>query len=227
MNNFNLLLATSTVGDYLEELLTTLKITLFSTAISYLLGVFIAIALYYTKKGGLKQNRVINVILDFVINLLRSVPFVILLVLTQPIAKAIVGTKMGNNAFIVYLTISATPFVARLCESSFNEVNSGIIESAVSMGASHGQIIFKVLFPESKPSLILGGAIAFTTILGYTPMSYLIGGGGLGSMAVNFGLLKFDKTSMIIASLVLVLLVQVVQFCFSKIAQKLDKRKKV
>ena len=227
-NNLSLILATTTtVSDYTEELLTTLKITLFSTAISYLFGLIIGITLFYTKSGGLKQNKIINMVIGVVINILRSVPFVILLVLTQPIAKAIVGTKMGNNAFIVYLTLSAIPFVARLLESSFNEINAGVIESAVSMGATNTQIIFKVLIPECKPSLILGVAMAFATILGYTPMSYMIGGGGLGSMAVNFGLYKFDSTAMYIASLILILLVQAVQFGFGKLSQKLDRRKKV
>lgn len=225
MNNCDLLLSVTWL-EYAEELLITLKITVFSTVIAYIFGLAIGIALFCTKNGGIKQNRAINVALGVVVNVLRSIPFVILLVLIQPLAKALVGTKMGNDAFIVYLTISAIPFVARLCESSFNEVNGGVVEAAVSMGATDVQIIFKVLIPECKPSLILGLAITFATVLGYTPMSYLIGGGGLGSMAVNYGLYKFDSTTMYIASLVLIVLVQIMQVGASRFAQKLDKRKK-
>jgi len=226
MNNTSLLLAMQ-FSDYMNELLITLKITLLSTAIAYVFGLAIGVCLFITKRGGLLQNRIVNTVLGLIVNVLRSVPFVILLVLTQPIAKFLTGSKMLDDAFIVYLTLSAIPFVARLCENSFNEVNGGIIESAVSMGASKLQIIFKVLLPESKPSLLLGLAIALVTVLGYTPMSYLVGGGGLGSMAVSYGLYKFDKTTMYIASLVLIVLVQIIQIGCAKLAQKWDKRKKI
>ena len=142
----------------------------------------------------------------------------------KPIDKAKVGSKIGNNAFIVYLVLAAAPFVARMIESSFKEVDPGVIEAAQSMGSTNIQIIFKVLIPEAKPSLIVGAAIALTTILGYTPMTYLIAGGGLGQLAIQYGLYRFNSTIMYVSSILLVILVQIMQEVLSRIALKSDKR---
>ena len=209
---------------YLEAVLLTLKITVIGTAISYIIGIPLGVLLYGTAAGSLFENRWVNTIVGVVVNVLRSVPFIILLVMTQPIAKAIVGSKIGNNAFIVYLVLAASPFVARMIESSFKEVDPGVIEAAQSMGSTNFQIIFKVLIPEAKPSLIVGAAIALTSILGYTPMTYLIAGGGLGQLAIQYGLYRFNSTIMYVSSILLVILVQIMQEVLSRIALKSDKR---
>ena len=135
-----------------------------------------------------------------------------------------VGSKLGNQAFIVYLVIAAAPFVARMIESSLREVDSGVIEAAQSMGSNNFQIICKVLIPEAKPSLLVGSAIAITTILGYTPMTYLVGGGGLGQLAIQYGIYRSNATMMYAASLLIILLVQIMQEVLSAVAKKSDKR---
>jgi len=151
---------------YGKAILDTLYVTFFSTAIAYILGMPLGVLLYGTSADGIFPNRPVNSIVGFVVNILRSIPFIILLVMTQPLAKIVVGTKLGNNAFIFYLVIAAAPYVARMVESSLREVDRGVIEAAQSMGSSNMQIITKVVLPEAKPSLIVGSAIAITTILG-------------------------------------------------------------
>ena len=211
---------------YLTAVFTTLKITVLSTLIAYVIGIPLGVLLYGTGKDSLFPHKVLNSVLGVIVNILRSVPFVILLVMTQPIARGIVGSSLGDNAFIVYLVIAAAPFVARMVESSFSEVDRGVIEAARSMGAGNFDIIRKVLIPEAKPSLLVGGAIAMTTILGYTPMTYLVAGGGLGQLAIQYGLYRFNKPIMYIASILLILLVQVLQVFFTGIASRSDKRKR-
>lgn len=209
---------------YLEAVLVTLKITVISTLLSYIIGIPLGVLLYGTEKSGIFPNAPVNRVVGFIVNIIRSIPFIILLVMTQPVAKLIVGSKIGDNAFIVYLVIAAAPFVARMIESSFREVDRGIIEAAQSMGSNNMQIILKVLLPEAKPSLIIGGAIAITTILGYTPMTYLIAGGGLGQLAIQYGLYRFESTTMYISSLLLIILVQIMQETLNYIAKVCDKR---
>lgn len=211
-------------STYIEAVLLTLKITLLGTGISYILGIPLGVLLYGTSQGSLFPNKIINAVVGFVVNILRSVPFIILLVMTQPIAKTIVGSKIGDNAFIVYLVIAAAPFVARMIESSFKEVDAGVIEAAQSMGSTNFQIITKVLIPEAKPSLIIGAAIAVTTILGYTPMTYLVAGGGLGQLAIQYGLYRFNSQIMYVSSLLLIILVQIMQEVLNTIAKRCDKR---
>ena len=164
--------------------------------------------------------------LGVVINLLRSVPFLILMMVVFPLTRLIVGTAVGTVASIVPLTIAAFPFIARLVESSLREVNPNIIEMAQSMGAKPFQIITKVMIPESVPSLISGATIAITTILGYTAMSGMIGGGGLGKIAINYGYYRYKYIVMIMAVILLILLVQVFQSVGTRLSQKLDKRLK-
>ncbi len=213
-----------TAADYIEAILVTLKITLISTVLSYLIGIPLGVLLYGTDKSGIFPNSPVNKAVGVVVNIIRSIPFVILLVMTQPVAKLIVGKKIGDNAFIVYLVIAAAPFVARMIESSFREVDRGVIEAAQSMGSNNLQLIMKVLIPEAKPSLIVGSAIAITTILGYTPMTYLIAGGGLGQMAIQYGLYRFNKPAMYISSILLIILVQIMQETLNFVAKKCDKR---
>ncbi len=213
-----------TAADYIAAIFTTLKITLISTLLAYVIGIPLGVLLYGTDKSGIFPNSPVNKVVGVVVNIIRSIPFVILLVMTQPVAKLLVGKKIGDNAFIVYLVIAAAPFVARMIESSFREVDRGVIEAAQSMGSNNLQIIMKVLIPEAKPSLIVGSAIAITTILGYTPMTYLIAGGGLGQMAIQYGLYRFNKPAMYISSLLLIVLVQIMQESLNFIAKKCDKR---
>lgn len=220
----NSLLGEGMAAVYGEAILVTLKITVISTLLSYLIGIPLGVLLYGTEKDGIFPNAPLNKIVGFVVNIIRSIPFIILLVMTQPVAKLIVGSKIGDNAFIVYLVIAAAPFVARMIESSFREVDRGVIEAAQSMGSNNLQIILKVLLPEAKPSLIIGGAIALTTILGYTPMTYLIAGGGLGQLAIQYGLYRFNTRAMYISSLLLIILVQIIQETLNHIAKACDKR---
>ncbi len=212
------------LAQYGDAILITLKITFISTVISYILGIPLGVLLYGTSKDGIFPNRPVNSVTGVIVNIIRSVPFIILLVMTQPIAKGIVGSKMGDNAFIVYLVIAATPFVARMVESSFSEVDRGVIEAAQSMGSTNFQIIKKVLIPEAKPSLIVGSAIAITTILGYTPMTYLVAGGGLGQISIQYGLYRFNTPIMYISSILLIIIVQIMQVVLSFVAKKCDYR---
>ena len=221
---FETLFGGGMLAMYGEAILVTLKITVISTLLSYLIGIPLGVLLYGTQKDGIFPNSPVNRVVGFIVNIIRSVPFIILLVMTQPVAKFIVGSKIGDNAFIVYLVIAAAPFVARMIESSFREVDLGVIEAAQSMGSSSLQIITKVLIPEAKPSLIIGGAIALTTILGYTPMTYLIAGGGLGQLAIQYGLYRFNSTAMYVSSLLLIILVQIMQEVLNHIAKSCDKR---
>lgn len=204
-----------------ETVYVTVLATLFAILIGLPLGVLIASG---DKDGILPLPKWLMGLLNIVINLLRSVPFLILMILVIPFTRAIVGTAVGTTASIVPLVIAAFPFVARLAESSFREVNPNIIEAARSMGASPLQIITKVLIPESVPSLISNATIAVTTILGYTAMSGIIGGGGLGKIAINYGYYRYQTLVMIIAVILLIILVQIFQSAGDRLAKRSDKR---
>lgn len=209
---------------YGKAIVDTLYVTLFSTLIAYILGLPLGVLLYGTAADGIFPKKTVNSVVGFCVNILRSIPFIILLVMTQPLAKIVVGTKLGNNAFIFYLVLASAPYVARMVESSLREVDRGVIEAAQSMGSSNLQIICKVVLPEAKPSLIVGGAIAITTILGYTPMTYLIAGGGLGQLAIQYGLYRFTDSIMYISSILLIVLVQILQEGLGYLAKVCDKR---
>ncbi len=209
---------------YLEAILVTVKITVIATAIAYIVGIPLGVILYGTSKDGIFPNAPVNSVVGFIVNMIRSIPFVILLIITQPLSKAVMGTMIGDSAFIFYLDLASIPFVARMVESSLREVDRGVIEAAQSMGSNNLQIIMKVLIPEAKPSLLVGCAIATTTILGYTPMTYLIAGGGLGQIAIQYGLYRRIGNIMYIASLLLIILVQIIQVGLSFLAKKCDKR---
>lgn len=213
------------LGMYGLAIVSTLKVTLVSFGISYLLGLPLGVLLYITGSNGIWPNKPLSTVLDVFVNIIRSIPFIILLVMIQPLAKVVVGTKIGDNAFIFYLIVASFPYVARMIESSLREVDSGVIEAAQSMGSDNWQIVTKVIIPEAKPSLIIGAAIAITTILGYTPMAYLIAGSGLlGQLAIQYGLYRFDSKIMYISSLLLIILVQIMQVTFNYFAKKTDKR---
>ena len=164
-------------------ILETLYMIFTSTLMAYVFGLPLGVILQVTDKGGIWENRPINLVLGVLVNLLRSVPFIILLVWILPFTRFVVGTTIGSTATVVPLVVSATPFVARMVESSLKEVSGGVVEAAQSMGSTPMQIICKVLLPEARPSLVVGSTIAITTILGYTAMAGFVGGGGLGAIA--------------------------------------------
>ena len=203
----------------------TVYATLLSTLFAIIIGLPLGMILVAGEKGGIRPlPGLLMKILNVVINLLRSVPFIILMVMVIPLTRAIIGTSVGTVASIVPLTIAAFPFVARLVESSLREVNPNIIEMALSMGASPFQIIVKVMIPESVPSLISNFTIAITTVLGYTAMSGIIGGGGLGKIAINYGYYRYKYLVMLFAVIILILLVQVFQSLGTRAATRCDKR---
>ena len=203
----------------------TVYVTVLATALAIVIGLPLGVLLATGDKNGiLPLPKPVMSVLNVVINLLRSIPFLILMIMVIPLTRAIVGTTVGTVASIVPLVIAAFPFVARLAESSFREVNPDIIEAAQSMGASPFQIIVKVLIPESIPSLISNATIGITTILGYSAMSGIIGGGGLGKIAINYGYYRYKTLIMIMAVILLIVIVQVFQSVGDHLAKKSDKR---
>lgn len=202
----------------------SLYMTLISTFMSYVIGLPVGLILVSTDKDGIYPIIWLNKLLGFIVNILRSVPFLILMITVVPVTRKIVGTTVGSKATIVPLVIAAAPFIARVVESSLKEVDKGVIEAAESMGASPFQIMFKVLLPEAKPSLVVGAAISVTTILGYSAMAGIIGGGGLGAIAMNYGLYRYQRDIMFITVILLVIIVQIMQEIGMKIANISDKR---
>lgn len=205
----------------------TFYVTVLSTALAIVLGLPLGVLLVAGDKNGvLPLPKWLMSILNVIINLLRSIPFLILMIMVFPLSRLLVGTTVGTNALIVPLVIAAFPFIARLVESSLREVNPNIIEAAQSMGATPFQIITKVMLPESVPSLISNATIAITTILGYGAMSGIIGGGGLGKIAINYGYYRYKYLTMVVAVILLILMVQVFQSIGTKLATKCDRRLK-
>lgn len=207
-----------------ENTLITLYMTLVSTFAAYCLGLPMGIILVVTAKGGLKPNRVVYKILDIVVNVVRSVPFLILLILVIPFTRAIVGKAYGPTATIVPLVLAAAPFIARMVESSLLEVDKGVIEAAQSMGAGLYTIIVKVLLGEARTSLVVGATIVLSTVLGYSAMAGAVGGGGLGDIAIQYGYYRYQGDIMWVTVILLVLLVQVMQYAGTKLSKKLDRR---
>lgn len=207
-----------------EGTLATLYMTLVSTLFGYILGLPMGIILAVTDKEGIRPNAVVYKILDFIVNVVRSVPFLILLILVIPLTKAIVGKSYGSSATIVPLVIAAAPFIARMVESSLKEVEKGVIEAAQSMGAGTFTIIRKVLLAEARTSLLVGVTIAVGTILGYSAMAGTVGGGGLGDIAIRYGYYRYQTDIMVITIVILVVLVQILQGIGMMISKKLDRR---
>lgn len=207
-----------------DGILETLYMTIVSTAFAYLFGIPIGVVLYITDKKGICHNRLINFIVGVTVNMIRSVPFLILLVAILPFTRWIVGTTIGSTATIVPLVVAAAPFVARMVESSLKEVDLGVIEAAKAMGSSALQIIFKVLLPEAKPSLLVGCTISLATILGYSAMAGFVGGGGLGAIAINYGYYRYQAEIMWITVVLLVVIVQLFQEIGLRFVSKVDKR---
>lgn len=195
----------------LKGLWETIYMTVGATVLAYIVGLPLGLILAATAADGVRPNRGVNLVLGAIVNVLRSVPFLILLYAVIPVTRFIVGTAIGTKATIVPLFISAFPFVARLVESSAREVDRGVVEASLSMGASVGQVIRKVILPEARPSLINGAAIATTTILGYSAMAGVAGGGGLGAIAINYGYSRYNTAVMLTMCAVIVVVVQFFQ----------------
>ena len=204
------------MSDYIKETIMTgvwetFVMTFFASLFSYVIGLPLGVLLYSTSKGRILQNRIVNAVAGAVVNITRSLPFLILLVLLIPFTRMIVGKTIGTAAAIVPLTIGAIPIVARMVESSLNEVNPGIIEAATSMGASPLYIILHFIIPESMPSLLQGGAINVATVLGYSAMAGVIGGGGLGAIALQYGYYRYEKDVLWTTVALLVIMVMLIQ----------------
>lgn len=209
---------------FFEELGNTLVMTFVSSFLAYVIGIPLGILLVIWAKDGISPRPKVQEILGVAINLVRSLPFLILLIAIQSFTRKLVGTTVGVRAIIVPLTLASAPYVARIVESSLKEVDYGVIEAAKSMGASTWQIIYKVLLPEAKPSLLLNAAIAVTTILGYSAMAGFVGAGGLGAIAINYGYYRTEDGVMWTAIVFLVVVVQVIQSLGMHLVKKVDKR---
>lgn len=214
-----------TIKMLLEGIYDTLYMTLGASFLGYLFGLPMGILLTISDKDGLKPNAILYKILDTIANIVRSIPFLILLILIIPFTRLVVGKSYGPTATIVPLTIAAIPFIARMVESSLKEVDAGVIEAARSMGASNLTIITKVILVEARTSLITNATIAIGTILGYTAMAGAVGGGGLGDIAVRYGYHRYQFDIMLVTVILLIVLVQLFQTIGMKLASKLDKRK--
>ena len=203
----------------------TLLMVFASTLAGYVLGLPLGVLLTITDTDGISPHPVLYKILDLIINITRSIPFLILLILIQPFTKAIVGKSYGTTATVVPLTVAAAPFIARMVEGSLKEVDHGVIEAALSMGARKITIITKVLIAEARTSLLVGVTIALGTILGYSAMAGVVGGGGLGDIAIRYGYYRYETGIMLVTVLVLVVLMQVLQWLGTLVSKKMDRRR--
>ena len=216
----------STIAMLKTGIWETVYMTMLSSFLAYVIGLPLGVILVVTDEGGFYPIPWLQKILGLVINLLRSVPFLILLFIVLPLSKIVIGTRIGSPAMIIPLTIAAAPYVARVVESSFREIDAGVIEAAKSMGASTWQIIYKVLIPEAKPALLVGAALSITTILSYSAMSGFVGGGGLGDIAIRYGYYRYEVGIMLVTVVILVIIVQIIQEAGLKISKVTDKRVK-
>lgn len=212
------------IGLLGKGILETLYMVLVSSALSYVIGIPLGVLVFVTDRNGICQNRVVNFVVGGIINLVRSIPFLILLVAILPFTRLVVGTTIGSTATIVPLVVAAAPYVARMVESSLKEVDGGVIEAAQAMGLSEFQIIYKVILPEAKPSLVVGATISLATILGYSAMAGFVGGGGLGAIATNYGYYRYDSQTMLITVVLLVVIVQIFQESGLRLVNRIDKR---
>ena len=208
----------------LDGTIDTLVMTGISTVFAYLLGLPLGVALILTQPHGIRPNNIIYKVLGWIINVGRSLPFIILMVAIMDFTKLIVGTKIGVKGAIVPLVVSAAPFIARMVETSLAEVDAGVVEAAQSMGASRFQIVKKVYLPEALPSLILGASISIITILAYTAIAGAVGAGGLGDLAIRYGYQRNVPSMMWVTVILIIVLVQVIQSVFSLLSTKMDKR---
>ena len=207
-----------------EGLLATLYMTVVSTLLAYVIGLPLGLILVVTADDGIRPVRALNRVLGAVINILRSVPFLLLIVVLIPLTRAIAGSIIGPTAMIVSLVAAAAPYIARMVESSAKEVDRGVVEASISMGASPWQVVWKVIVPEALPSLLTGATIVTTTVLGYSAMAGILGAGGLGASAINYGYYRSRRDLMWFALIITILVVQLIQELGNWIARKCDKR---
>mgnify|MGYP000969583673 FL=1 len=205
-------------------ILETLYMVFLSSFVAYLIGLPLGVVLVVTDKDGIAPCPMLNKILGIIVNFIRSIPFIILLVSIMPFTRFLIGTTIGPNAVVVPLILASAPYIARLVESSLKEVDQGVIEAAQSMGATTSQIIWKVLLPEAKPSLIIGSVIAITTILGYSAMAGFVGGGGLGDIAIRYGYYRKETDIALITVVLMVIIVQGIQELGARWMKHTDKR---
>lgn len=210
----------------LEGLRDTLTMTAVSTVFAYLLGLPLGVLLILTQPHGIRPHGGVYRVLGWIINVGRSLPFIILMIAIMDFTKLLVGTKLGVKGAIVPLVLSAAPFIARMVETALSEVDAGVVEAAQSMGASTLQIVWKVYLPEAKPSLVLGGSISIITILAYTAIAGSIGAGGLGDLAIRYGYQRNVPAMMLVTVALLIVLVQAIQSVFSRVSTRIDKRLK-
>ncbi|NLC66839.1 MAG: ABC transporter permease [Clostridium sp.] len=199
------------ISMYVEALLESLLMITISGVLSVVFGLIVALFLIYTKEDGLKPNRNIYKVLDFIINVFRSLPFIILMIVLMPLTRVIVGSSIGTKGTIVPLTLAAIPFAARIVENSLNTVDKGIIEASKSFGLKNSQIVFKVMLVEALPNLVQGITNIFINIVAYSAMAGAIGGGGLGALAINYGYNQMNNKVLFITVIIIFLLVQLIQ----------------
>ncbi|MEG0303003.1 methionine ABC transporter permease [Gordonibacter sp.] len=216
-DQYGLLLAQGTLD--------TLVMTVVATLFAYVIGVPLGVALVVTAPGGLRPHRALSTVLGWIVNIGRSIPFIILLVALIPLTRLIVGTSLGVPGAVVPLVAAAAPFVGRMVEQSLAEVDGGLVEAAQSFGASVWQIVRKVFLRESLPSLIRGASITFITLFGYVAMAGTVGAGGLGDIAIRYGYQRYQPEVMVAALILCIVLVQVFQSVGNLVARKVDKRK--
>ena len=207
-----------------QGLLDSLYMIIICTLVSYIIGLPIGVSLIVTAPGGIRPLGIYNKVMGFIVNILRSVPFLILMIALMPYIRKIIGTGIGKEAATAALIVAAAPFVARLVEQSLLEVDPGVIEAAQAMGANNLQIIWKVMLLEARPSLLNGAAVATINILGYTAMAGIVGAGGLGEIAIRYGLYRFQPSIMWITIVLLVIMVQIFQEIGVKVVSKYDNR---
>ena len=207
-------------------LLETFYMVVVSTLLAYLIGLPLGVALIVTDKNGLHPMRGVSAVLGWIVNIGRSIPFVILMLVITPLTRLIVGRAYGTTATIVPLVVAAAPFVARMVEQSLGEIDRGVVEAARTMGATTFEIVWKVLLPESVPSLIRGAAVTVITLVGYSAMAGALGGGGLGDIAVRYGMHRYEYDVMLLTLVLIIVIVQVIQVVFDLVAKRVDKRAK-
>jgi len=212
------------MGEFLQATYETLQMVVLSSLFALVMGLPLGLLLVLSKPGGIKENRGVYGVLDLFINLFRSFPFMVLMIILFPVSRLLIGKTYGTEAAIVPLAIAAAPFVARIMEQSLNEVDRGVVEAAQAMGSRTGQIIFRVMLPEALPSIISGITITVIILIGYSAMSGAIGGGGLGDLAVRFGLHRRQPRDLWITVLILIAIVQIVQFAGNRLSRAIDKR---
>lgn len=209
---------------FLEATGQTLYMTFAAAFLAYIAGVPLGVWLYVSKPGGICENRALNAVIGWIVNIGRSIPFIILIVVLIPFTRLVAGTAIGATATIVPLFIGAAPFVARMVETSLEELDSGVIEAAQVMGATKWQIITKVMLVEALPSLVRGASISVVTLIGYSALAGVVGAGGLGDVAVRYGVHRYEYDVMLLTLLIIVIIVQIIQFAFNALANRIDKK---